>query len=177
MYWYLIFVVIIFLLVFPIRTKTFVDFDILKLKGRMYVKIFFIKIVTVKIKIKKGYIYLYKGKKVYKEQLSMSNPDIKKAGNILQSLYYRIELECLTLKSEFGYVNDAMKTALITSGFDIIIKCFLAKVKNNKKLAHILVENKPNYDYDKMYLTLSVKVRTCVADVLYALVMGAGGQR
>lgn len=174
MYWYLIFVAIIFLLIFPIRTKTFVDFDILKLKGRMYVKIFFIKVATVKLKIRKGYIYIYKGKKVYKEQLSMSNPDIKKAGNILQSLYYRIELESLTLKSEFGYVNDAMKTALITSGFDIIVKCFLAKVKNNKKLAHIFIENKPNYDYDKMYMTLSVKVRTCVADILYALMIGIG---
>ena len=61
----------------------------------------------------------------------------------------------------------------IRSLIDVFSKCLLAKVKNNKKSAHIFVDVQPKYNEDIFNLRLIYEMRMSVVDIIYTFVYTA----
>ena len=78
-------------------------------------------------------------------------------------------LNC-NLTSNFGFVLDSMVTATTCGFVDVMSKCVLSKLKNNKKSAHIFVEVNPKYNEDIFNLRLNYEMRMSVVDIIYTFV-------
>ncbi|MBQ8615618.1 MAG: hypothetical protein IJ415_03530 [Clostridia bacterium] len=65
---------------------------------------------------------------------------------------------------------DSMVTATTCGYIDVLSKCVLAKVKNNKKSAHIFVDVNPKYNEDIFNIRLIYEMRMSVVDILYTLI-------
>ena len=63
-----------------------------------------------------------------------------------------------------------MTTATTCGLIDVFGKSIFAKVKNNKKSAHIFVEVNPKYNEDIFNVRLNYEMRMSVIDILYTLV-------
>ena len=55
------------------------------------------------------------------------------------------------------------------STIDVLSKCVLSKVKNNKKSAHIFVEVNPKYNEDIFNIRLIYEMRMSAVDIIYTL--------
>ena len=90
--------------------------------------------------------------------------------NLIKQLYFRHQLLNCNLTSNFGFVLDSMITASVCGFIDVLSKCTLSKVKNNKKSAHIFVEVNPKYNEDIFNLRLNYEMRMSAVDIIYTLV-------
>ena len=63
-----------------------------------------------------------------------------------------------------------MITATTCGFIDVVSKCVLSKVKNNKKSANIFVEVNPKYNEDIFNFKLNYEMRMSVVDIIYTLV-------
>ena len=172
--WRLIFSFLTFLniwqFVYPFLIKFEIKCNVLKLKGGISVK-FFNKIkLEFKFRVKNGYIYLYFNNKERKEKIDKKNFNIVFITNLINQLYFRHQLLNCNLISNFGFVLDSMVTATTCGFIDVMSKCVLSKVKNNKKSAHIFVEVNPKYNEDIFNLRLVYEMRMSVVDIVYTLV-------
>lgn len=170
MQWYLVFVFLfLYILLVPVNLAATINFDLLHLKGELMLKASVFKPISIKIKVKKGYIYLTVKNKTQKEKLSMKNPHITFVYDLIRMLYFRQVIKELTVDGNIGYVNNAFAGAMLANFNDILIKCIVAPVKNNKKSAHIFVNIIPNYNNDIYTLKLFNEISLSVFDVLYSL--------
>ena len=172
--WRLIFSFLTFLniwqFIYPFLIKFEIKCNVLKLKGGISVK-FFNKIkLEFKFRVKNGYIYIYFNNKERKEKIDKKNININFVLNLINQLYFRHQLLNCNLISNFGFVLDSMKTATTCGFIDVMSKCVLAKVKNNKKSAHIFVEVNPKYNEDIFNLKLNYEMRMSAVDIIYTLV-------
>ena len=172
--WRLIFSFLTFLNIwqftYPFLIKFEIKCNVLKLKGGISVK-FFNKIkLEFKFRVKNGYIYIYFNNKERKEKIDKKNININFVLNLINQLYFRHQLLNCNLISNFGFVLDSMKTATTCGFIDVMSKCVLAKVKNNKKSAHIFVEVNPKYNEDIFNLKLNYEMRMSAVDIIYTLV-------
>ena len=169
--WRLIFSFLTFLniwqFIYPFLIKFEIKLNALKLKGGISLK-FFNKIkLEFKFRIKNGYIYIYFKNKEIKEKLDNKNINIVFILNLTKQLYFRHQLLNLNITSNFGFVLDSMVTATTCGLIDVMSKCVLGKVKNNKKSAHIFVEVNPKYNEDIFNFKLNYEMRMSVVDVIY----------
>ena len=63
-----------------------------------------------------------------------------------------------------------MITATTCGFIDVLSKCVLSKVKNNKKSAHIFVDVNPKYNEDIFNFRLVYEMRMSVVDIIYTFV-------
>ena len=171
--WRLIFSFLTFLniwqFVYPFLIKFEIKCNVLKFKGGISVK-FFNKIkLEFKFRVKNGYIYIYFNNKERKEKIDKKNINIVFILNLVNQLYFRHQLLNCNLISNFGFVLDSMVTATTCGLIDVISKSILAKVKNNKKSANILVEVNPKYNEDIFNLRISYEMRMSAVDIIYTL--------
>ena len=172
--WHLIFSFLTFLniwqFIYPFLIKFEIKCNILRLKGQLNI-IFFNKIkLDFKFRVKNGYIYIYFKNKEIKEKISNKNINIIFILNLIKQIYFRNQLLNCNLTSNFGFILDSMVTATTCGYIDVISKCVLAKVKNNKKSAHIFVDVKPKYNEDIFNIRLVYEMRMSVVDILYTLI-------
>lgn len=172
--WRLIFSFLTFLniwqFVYPFLIKFEIKCNVLKLKGGISIK-FFNKIkFEFKFRVKNGYIYLYFNNKEKKEKIDKKNINIVFILNLINQLYFRHQLLNCSLTSNFGYVLDSMVTASVSGVIDVISKCVFAKVKNNKKTAHIFIDVNPKYNEDIFNIRLDYEMRMSVVDIVYTFV-------
>jgi len=167
-FWFLNFINLI-MFVYPFLMHFEIKINILRLKGVVSVKIFFFKI-NFKFRIKNGYIYLYFNKKEIKEKLTNKNINIRFILELIKQTYFRQQLVDLHLTSNFGYCLNSCATAVTAGAIQVASKCLLAKVKNNKKSAHIFIEVNPKYNEDIFNFKINTSVRMSGFDAAYALV-------
>lgn len=172
--WRLIFSFLTFLniwqFVYPFLIKFEIKCNVLKLKGGISIK-FFNKIkLEFKFRVKNGFIYIYFNNKERKEKIDKKNINIAFVLNLINQLYFRHQLLNCNLVSNFGFVLDSMVTATTCGFIDVVSKCVLAKVKNNKKSAHIFVAVNPKYNEDIFNLRVNYEMRMSVVDIIYTLV-------
>ena len=172
--WRLIFSFFTFLniwqFVYPFLIKFEIKFNALKLKGGLSVKLFNKIKFEFKFRVKNGYIYLYFNNKERKEKIDKKNINIVFITNLINQLYFRHQLLNCNVISNFGFVLDSMVTATTCGFIDVMSKCALAKVKNNKKSAHIFVDVNPKYNEDIFNFRLVYEMRMSVVDIFYTLI-------
>ena len=172
--WRLIFLFVLIMFVaiinYPFLLRLEIKFNVLKFKG-VFCLILFNKIkITIKFRIKNGYVYIYYKNKERKEKLSNQNVNVILFTQLIKQSYFRQQLLTLGLSSNFGYCLDSCVTAT-TSGFiDVISKCVFAKIKNNKKSAHIFVDVEPKYNEDIFNFRSVVACRVSLFDMIYTFV-------
>ncbi len=171
--WYLIFslfnVLNILSAIYPFLVKIDIRFNILKLKGVVYIT-FFNKIkLDFNIRFKHGYIYINHKNKLLKEKITNQNFKVRFFLNLVKQVYFREQMLELILTSNFGNMNDSCVTA-VSSGYILVLsKCLFSKIKNNKKSSHIFVKVEPKYNQDIFNIRLVNTVRISLADILYTL--------
>lgn len=171
---YLIFLfvclLILMLIVFPFLISYEVKFNLLRLKG-VFTLILFGKIkLQYKVRIKNGYIYIYHNRKEKRYKLTDKTFNVVFFVNLIKQIYFRHQLCFFDLFSNFGYMNDACVSAVCVGYIDVIGKCVLSKVKNNKKSAHIFINVDAKYNQDICSLRVKSSVRVSVWDMLFSLV-------
>lgn len=175
--WYLFFLFTVFLTIFTLAYPFLVEFDIrlnvLKLKGRLKVKLFGIIKIEYKIRIKHGYIYINHKNLERKEKISATNINLMFLLDLVRQLYFRQQLITLGIVSNFGYSNDSCNTAVGCGAIDVISKGVLSKIKNNKKSSHIFVSVEPKYNQDVCNFRLTTSVRNSLFDIIYSLLYAA----
>lgn len=177
MIWYLFFVLLLIVISTPIPLKFELSFDILHLKGEIKIKLIYIYVLKTKVFVKNGYIFIQGKKHTRKEKLSIQNPNLQFFTQLIKSLYYRQQLVYLKVLSNLGYCNDAFITAMMASFNDILAKCLLAKIKNNKKSAHIFIETLPNYNEDKLYYYFESAMTMSLFDLIFVFLSAKISQR
>ena len=172
--WRLIFSFLTFLniwqLIYPFLIKIEIKCNILKLKGGISLK-FFNKIkFEFKFRVKNGYIYIYFNNKERKEKIDKKNINIVFISNLANQLYFRHQLLNCNLTSNFGFVLNSMVTATTCGLIDVFAKAIFAKVKNNKKSAHIFVDVNPKYNEDIFNIRLNYEMRMSMVDIIYTFI-------
>ena len=172
--WRLIFLFILFLIIFlisyPFLIKTEIKLNILRLKGVILIKLFNKFKFEIKFRVKNGYIYFYYNNKERKEKISGKNINLRFLLILIQQIYFRQQIINLNLISNFGYLNDSCVTATVSGYVLVLTQNIFAKIKNNKKSAHISVDVTPKYNEDICNLRLTHEVRMSGFDSIYALV-------
>jgi len=172
--WHLIFLFLTFLNIwqfaYPFLVKFDVRFNVLKLKGIFKLTLFNKISFELKIRIKNGYIYINHKNRERKEKISNKNINIKFILKLINELYFREQMLSLNVISNFGYCNDACVTATVAGYIDVVSKTLLAKIKNNKKSAHISVNVEPKYNEDICNIRVLNVVRISVFDIIYTLI-------
>ena len=172
--WYLIFlfstIMNIMSLIYPFLVKFDVKFNTLKLKGSASIKVFNKIKFEIKFRIKHGYIYFYYKKKEIKEKISKKNINFVFIVTLIKELYFREQVLNIDFKSNFGYLNDSRVTATTSGYVQLISNMILSKIKNNKKLAHILVVVEPKYNEDIFNLRLTYEMRISIVDLIYVFI-------
>ncbi len=156
--------------IYPFLVKFDVRFNFLKLKGKVIFTIFNKFKFEFKIRIKHGYIYINHKKKLRKEKISASNVNVIFFMHLINQFYFRQQYLQCEVSSNFGYSLDSATTAVGCGFIDVLSKCILSKIKNNKKTAHIFVNVEPKYNQDVLNLRVANTVRLSVVDIIYALV-------
>lgn len=171
--WCLIFSFLFFILfavvVYPFSISFEIKFNLLRFKG-VFTLILFGKFkMQFKLRVKHGYVYIYYKQKEKRIKLTDQDFNVIFFLNLISQLYFRQQLIRLEFGSAFGYTNDACVSAVGAGYIDVIVKSFLAKLKNNKKSAHIFVDVEPKYNQDVCSVRIKSAMRISVWDVLYAL--------
>lgn len=173
--WYLFLMfaifLLLFLIIFPFLIEFDIRFNILRLKGSLTIKILNKYVIDFKIRIKHGYVYINHKNKERKEKISDKNVNVMFILNFIKQLYFREQFLNLEIHSNFGYMYDAMLTAVISGTIDVITKSMIGKIKNNKKSTHILIDVKPKYNEDILNIRVQNTVRISIFDILYALIL------
>ena len=159
--------------VFPVLIQFEVKCNILKLKGSFSIKIFKWFKFEFKFRVKNGYAYVYYKNKERKEKISRKNLSLVFIYILINQVYFRQQVLNFNFISNFGYVNDSMITATICGYVDVITKSLLARLKNNKKNAHILIDVNPKYNEDVFNVRLNTSTRLSVFDVIYSILYTA----
>ena len=157
------------IIIYPFLIKFEVKFNLLKLKGQISIVILNKFVFLYKFRIKNGYVYIYHKQKERKEKITNQNVNIIFFVNLINQLYFREQLLTFSLNSNFGYNPDACTTATISGFIDVLFKCVMSKIKNNKKSSHIFVEVEPKYNEDIFNAKLTSSIRISIFDCLYAL--------
>ena len=156
--------------IYPFLIQIEVKCNILKLKGGFSIKLFNKLKFEFKFRIKNGYIYVYHNNKERKEKLSNKNVNIVFIFMFINQLYFRQQMLEFNFISNFGYVNDSMITATVCGYLDVLSKSVIAKIKNNKKSAHILIDVEPKYNEDIFNVKVKTITRMSFADIIYSLI-------
>lgn len=170
MFWYLFFVVVVLIIATPIKVRTIFNFNILNMSGNVFIGVGFFRLINLKVKIKNSYIYITKKGVTYKEKLTPTNVDVVFVKNLIKEIYFRTVLINLKEVSNIGVENNAMQTSLLSAVLDVVVKATFAKIKNNKKLAHIFVENSAKYSEDCLLICLTSVFETNLFDMVYTIV-------
>lgn len=169
--WCLIFLfLILMLIIYPFIIKIEIKFNLIKLKGVFYIKILNKFVLLFKFRIKNGYVYIYHKNKERKEKIIDNNPNIIFFLNLIKQIYFREQLVNLEFRSNFGYSLDSCITATGCGYVDVITKCVFAKIKNNKKMAHIFVLVEPKYNEDILNIKFDSSIRISIFDILYSFI-------
>lgn len=172
--WNLIFlflnIINLFPLIYPFLIKFDIKFNILKLKGTILIKIFNKIKIEFKVRIKNGYIYINHKTKERKEKISNKNKKLMFVLSLVNQLFFREQFLNLDFISNFGYNLDARVTAVTCGYIDVLTKCMLTKLKNNKKSSHIFVSVEPQYNRDIFNLRVTNTIRISIFDIVYSLI-------
>lgn len=171
--WYLIFlfstIMNILSFIYPFLVKLDLSINILRLKGKIKITIFNKIKLEFKFRVKNNYVYIYFKKKEFKEKISASNKNVIFIFTLINQLYFRQQYLDLGLTSNFGYINNSCITAVSSGYIDVLTKCVFAKIKNNKKSAHIFVNIEPKYNEDVFNVRITNTFRISVLDIFYVL--------
>lgn len=172
--WYLIFlfltILILFNIIYPFLIKLDIRLNVLRLKGVLIIKLFNKIKFEFKFRIKNGYVYLYYKNKEIKQKISNKNISLRFIFILIKQTYFRQQLLNSKLTSNFGYLNDSRITALTSGYIDCVAKGILAKIKNNKKSAHIFIDVEPKYNEDICNIRFEWEVRMSIFDMLYTFI-------
>ncbi len=170
---YLIFLfvllIVLMLIVYPFLISFEVKFNLLRLKGVLTLVLFGKLKLQYKLRIKNGYVYIYHNRKEKRYKLTDQDFNVVFFLNLIRQLYFRHQLLGFDLASNFGYMNDACVSAVGAGYIDILSKCVLSKVKNNKKSAHIFLNVEPKYNQDICSVKVKSSVRMSLWDLLFSL--------
>ena len=163
-----ILLIILLLLIISIPVKFKVAFNVLKLSGDVQINVF--KVVKSKfhIRFRGGYIYITQNGKTRREKITAKNFNLSLIVELIKQLYFRAVLNKLTFRSEVGYYNNAMITAIGSGITDISAKSLYAKILHNKKSAHILIQNDAKYNQDCLNIKVELQFNISIFDIIYS---------
>lgn len=170
MIWQFVLLIIFFLLIIPIPLKFKISFNILKLSGKVFFRVFKIFQFKIRVRFRGAYVYITTKKKTKREKLTSKNYSVVFIMEFLKQIYFRLVLTQLHFSSEVGYYNSAFTSALAGGGIDIISKCVFSRILNDKKSAHIFINNEVKYNQDCLNFNIDCQVKISLFDIIYSII-------
>lgn len=168
--WLIIIVFFLVLLILPVFVKAYVSFDFLHNLGVLSLYIFFIKILTYKIKYEKGDIVVYTNKNKKEIEVKVSNKQLRFLKQLSVQLKQKIILKKINIFSRIG-LNDASSTALCIGLFNILASIIVGYIKFSKKSAKMIINSNPNYNGSNFTISIVASCFITLFDIIYSLIM------
>lgn len=170
MIWQIVLLIIIVTLIMPIPVNTKIAFNILKLSGEINIQVLRVFKYKRRVRFKNGYLYITRKGRTKREKISSKNFNIAYAIQFVRQVYFRLILKSLTFVGEEGYYNNAMISAMGAGTVDLISKCVFARIRHNKKSAHIVMRNEAKYNQDCLNFKIEGIITISIFDIIYSIV-------
>lgn len=165
-------VFIVVLLIFPIKAKSKISYNVLKNKGQIKFYLFKWNFLTFNVKFKKNYIYLTTKKgKVILVPLELDNQTNLEMVDITYILLDKTVINTLKITMNIGVENSPFYTALLYGLFQTINSIILSILKT-KKLS-VIVSNKinPVYTNDVGIVNISSSLTFSIFDYIWGILL------
>lgn len=168
--WLIIVVFFFVLLIVPIFAKVYLSYDILHNVGTISLYVFFIRILTYKLKYIKNQIVVYTNKNKKDIEVKISNKQIRFLKQFSVQIQQKIIVKKVNIISRIG-LNDAFYTALCSGLINVVSGMFVGYLKNIKKSAQFVIDTNPNYNGKNFTIAIVAKCFVTIFDVVYAILM------
>ena len=164
-------VLILVFIALPIIFRVRLNLRVLTMSGRITMSIFRIINITIYFQIRGEYIIIRHNNKTTRQKLTDNDINIVFVKKLVSMFYFRQNVTDVIVMGSFGYKDNAMVTAVMSSVFGTIANAFLCVLKNNKQSANIKLTSLPNYDKDICSLEMTTKFNISIFDTLFVFAL------
>ncbi len=168
--WLIVVVLFFVLLIVPVFAKAYLSYDFLNNVGIVSLYVFFVKILTYKLKFVKNQIVVYTNKNKKEVEVEISNKQIRFLKQFSVQMQQKIIVKKVNFFSRIG-LNDAFYTALCSGMINVVSGMLVAYLKNIKKSAKFVVETNPNYNGKNFTIAVVASCFVTIFDVVYSIIM------
>lgn len=168
--WLIIVVFFIVLLILPIFCKLHVSYDLFNNLGAISIYVFFIKIISFKLKFEDFELVLYTQKKEKQIEAKFSEKQMRFLKQLNVQFKQKIIIRKINAYSRIG-VQDASISAITTGLFNALTGSLLAYIKNSKTSTQITIKSEPNYNGKTFTIAFYCSLVITLFDVIYGLIM------
>lgn len=168
--WQIIVVFFLIVLILPIFSKAYVCYNVLDNNGVVSLYIFFIKIISYKIKIASGNIIFFTEKDKKQIELQVSTKQLRFLQQFSVQMKQKVIIKNITAFSKIG-LNDAYHTALAVGAFNAFCSGVIGYLKNIKPSAKMRVYSNPEYNNLRLSFAFQITGFITIIDVIYSLIM------
>ena len=165
-------VVVFFLIILiaPILIKQHVSFDAIHNVGAISLYIFFVKVVSFKLRIGKGGIIFYTSKNEKDIPIELSKGKIRFYEQLFTQLKQKIVIKQMNVFSNIG-LSDAKNSAMVAGLFNIVILSAFSVIKKTKKSARFKHVNNVAYNQNKFAFAIYAQAFITLFDIIYSVIM------
>ena len=161
---------IIFLI--PMNFKAKINYDILKNKGKLQLKLFKLTILNYKLSIHQGFIELLTKKgKIKIIPIDFNQKGFLSDTDYISVLVKKIKIQQATTYIKFGAQTDAFLTAILIETFRVFTSIFGCILKENKKESKIKNKVYPVFNKDKFEITFKASVKISISKLINSFII------
>lgn len=164
----LLFFIILLLVPFGFRVKFF--YSLKTNRGAIAIKLWGIKIINLKIKIKGNQILLVKNHKRSKNEIAVGEPELKFLRFFNEEIKDKVKFRSIHAYMRFG-VENPFYSAILSSGLVDLIMGFFAYLKNKRQSMTCKLVSYTSFTEFNFILGFNVRMSISILDVLYAILM------
>ena len=168
--WLIVIVFFVIVLILPISIKLNISFDFLKNLGAVSLYIFFIKIISFKIKFEGKSLILYSDNNKKKINFKLSEGKKRFLTQLFVQIKEKVIIKDCTAISRIG-LNDAMNSALLTGLFNSVVGILYGKIKTTKKSSNLKIISNPEYNGNYLAFCVYSHIFITIFDFIYAILM------
>ena len=164
----LIFFIVVLIVPLGFRGKCF--YSLKTNHGFIAIKLWGIKIVNLKIKIKGNQILIIKNHKRSKDEIAVGEPELKFLRFFNDEIKDKIKLRSLNSYMRIGLENP-FYSAILSSGVNDFILGFFAYVKNKRPSASCRLVTHTSFTENNFILCFNVRISISILDVIYSVII------
>ena len=164
----LLFFIIILIVPLGFHGKCF--YSLKSNRGAISIKLWGIKLISYKIKVKGKQIYILSNSKRSKEEIEVGAPELKFVNFFTDEVKDKIKLRSVNAYLRIGLENPLYSALLSSSVCDVILGAF-SFFKNKRPTASYNLTTHTSFIENNFILALNVRLSLSILDVLYSILI------
>lgn len=165
---FLIFFIILLIIPLGFRGKCF--YSLKTNHGVIAIKLWGIKIINLKIKVKGNQILIIKNHKRSKDEIAVGEPELKFLRFFNDEIKDKIKLRSLNCCMRVGLENP-FYSAILSSGVSDFILGVFAYIKNKRPSASCNLVTHTSFTENNFILCFNVRMSISILDVIYSIII------